>query len=89
MARHRLNDTRALTAQPPGGNQEHSVSVRKIDDGFIVRTSTCNPETGEYKSREQYHERAPRIIAPRVARGPAPENEGSLRDTMAYLNDKG
>lgn len=89
MAKRRLNDTAAIAATPPSGNQEHSISVRKIDNGFIARSSTCNSATGEYKSSEQYFPSAPKIIPARVARSMDADSGGGLADTMAYLNSKG
>lgn len=89
MAKRRLNDTAAIAATPPSGNQEHSISVRKIDNGFIARSSTCNNATGEYKSSEQFFSSAPRIIPAKVARTGESSSGGGLADTMAYLNSKG
>lgn len=88
MAKQRLNDTAAIAASPPSGNQEHSISVRKIDNGFIARSSTCNSATGEYKSSEQFFASAPRIIPARVARTMSDDSGGGLADTMAYLDGK-
>jgi hypothetical protein len=85
----RLNDTAAIAASPPSENQEHSISVRKIDNGFVARSSTCNSATGEYKSSEQYFPSAPRIIPAKVARSMSDDAGGGLADTMAYLNSKG
>lgn len=88
MGKRRLNDTAAIAANPPSGNQEHSISVRKIDNGFIARSSTCNSATGEYKSSEQYFASAPKIVPAKVARAGDSASAG-LADTMAYLNSKG
>lgn len=82
MSRSRLNDTAALTSRPMEAGMSHSVSARKIDNGFIVSESTCNPKTGEYRSTEHFSEKAP--LAPqRMDRG----SESSLRDAMDLLND--
>jgi hypothetical protein len=88
MAKKRLNDTAAIAASPPSENQEHSLHVRKISNGFVTRSSTCNPETGEYHCSEMFSKNAPRIIPAKVAGqggGPAP---GGLADTMSYLNER-
>jgi hypothetical protein len=87
--KRRLNDTAAIAASPPSGNTEHSISVRKIDNGFVARSSMCNPTTGEYKSSEQYFANAPRVIPARVARTMATDSGGGLADTMDYLNSRG
>jgi hypothetical protein len=89
MGKRRLNDTAAIAATPPSGNQEHSISVRKIDNGFIARSSTFNSGTGECKSSEQFFSSAPKIIPARVARSMDADAGGGLADTMAYLNSKG
>lgn len=85
MAR-RLNDTSALTARPMEGCLEKTRSVRKIDNGYLVRESTYNSMTGECRSRESYSKK------PAGIGGESPslvgnEGEASLRDTMQYLNN--
>lgn len=40
-------------------DEYHSVSVRKIDNGFIVNKSTSGPKG--YKSSETYHVKKPNI----------------------------
>lgn len=91
----RLNDTQGLTARPFAGGEEHSVSSRRIDNGYLVRTSTCNPETGEYKSSERFMASQPNITAPRVdgrqvgsaSRAGSVGDEG-LAGTRSYLGGK-
>ena len=82
-----MSDTAALVARPPGGGEDHSVSVRKIDNGYLVRTSTCDERTGMYRSSEQFYERAPKILPPRVARGAAPDAGNALADARKYLGE--
>lgn len=86
----RLNDTAALAASPPSGNIEHSLNVRAISNGFVTRSSTCNPQTGEYKSSEVFSKNAPRIVPARVANQVSGGDgaSGGLADTMAYLEQK-
>jgi len=83
----RLNDTRALVDQPPRYGENHTVSTRKIDNGFLVCESSCDPKTGEYRSSEQFYKEAPRVIPPKVARGQNPDAGSALADTMKYLAD--
>lgn len=64
----RKSDTRALVERPPRAGQSHSVSVRGIDNGYVVETSSCDPHTGEYRRSEMYSERAPKISPPRAVR---------------------
>lgn len=89
MARKRLNDTEALARGAPGlyTGEDHSVSVRRIENGFIIRQSECNPNTGHYSTREVFSERQPRITPASVKRGSVNDGSESLRDTMGYLKD--
>lgn len=89
MAKKRLNDTAAIVATPLLQNEEHSISVRKIDNGYIVRTSNCDPRTGEYRSQETFQASEPKIIPGRAARQGANADAGAspLKDTMQYLSD--
>ena len=83
----RLNDTRALTEQPARYGEDYTISTRKVENGYIVRESSCDPRTGEYKSIEQFYEQAPKIIPARVSRGKNPDAGSGLADTMRYLSD--
>jgi len=82
----RLNDTAALVALPSDGATEHTVSVKKIDNGYLTRTSSYNYETGECRSNEQFSTEKPRINPPGVSRDAAGSN--SLSDTKRYLDGK-
>jgi hypothetical protein len=64
--RGRLNDTVAIVATPafnsismPSYHESRSVSVRKIDNGYITSESTC--KGGDYKSTERFSSDAPDI----------------------------
>jgi hypothetical protein len=85
MAKRRLNDTAALVTRPPGSGESHGVSVRKIDNGYMISQHSSNERTGEYSCTESYSERAPRIIPARVAYGPAPDQGNSLRGAVQSL----
>lgn len=88
MAKQRLNDTAAFRSVPSSGNTSHSVSVRKIDNGYVESTSDYNSMTGESKYSERFSEMAPdigRVNGPRAGVGPDVENR--LSDTMRYLNN--
>lgn len=85
MAR-RLNDTAALVGVPEGSQSEHSLSSRKIANGFVVRESSCNPATGEYRSAETFYKSQPKLVPGSVAGEPADAN-GGLADAMKYLNN--
>ncbi len=88
MAKARLNDTKALTAEASDG-ASHSISTEKIDNGFLVRQSSCDPRTGEYKSTTVFQATPPRLIPGRAARqGASPDSGNSLRQTMDYLKDR-
>jgi hypothetical protein len=86
----RLNDTQALTERPFAAGESHSISTRKIDNGYLTSVTTCNPNTKEYKTAEVFTKNPPKIMAPRMdgrQRGPAPDSGNTLRDAKAYLGD--
>lgn len=84
----RISDTAAIVGAPYRSEQEHSISVRKIENGFITRTSSCNPHTGEYRSSEQFTKSAPNITPPKMD-GRQRNGAGSetLADTKRYLGE--
>ena len=73
----RLNDTAALTQRPLEMGVEHTVSTRKVGDGYVTRTSSYNEATGKCTSTEQLSKTPPKIIPPRVESAPA-DAAGSL-----------
>lgn len=83
----RLNDTAGLTRRP-SSDVEHTISVKKIDNGHIVRSSTYNCGTGEYKSSEMFSKNPPKIGGMPSADVPA-DAAGSrgLAGTKKYLGD--
>lgn len=88
MAKKRLNDTASIAERPPGGEASHHMSTRKIDNGWLVESSVCDPSTGSYRSSTSFTPNPPRIIPGRVARtGSSPDSGNSLRRTMDYLKD--
>ena len=87
MAKRRLNDTAAIVREP-GGNLEHSVSVRRIDNGFLVRRTTHNEGTGTYTHSEEFSKNAPRIGMPQVKKDAAGYGEGSISAAVELLRTK-
>ena len=83
----RLNDTAALVREP-GGNLEHSVSVRRIDNGFLVCRTTHNEGTGTYTRSEEFSKNAPRVGMPQVKKDAAGYSEGSLSAAVEMLRTK-
>ena len=84
----RLNDTMAIAGSPPRSGENHSISVRAVDNGYVVSQCTFNPMTEEYKNSEAFYKECPRIMPAKVFRGSSPDmGEGGLRDTMQYLNN--
>jgi len=89
MARRRLNDTAALTDQPWQQGVSHSVRTEKIDNGYLIHTSVCNPNTGEFRERCEFSAGPPRIMPARMdrrGRGPG-DRDNTLQDAMTYLGD--
>lgn len=88
--RGRLSDTAALTQRPFAAGEDHSISSRKIENGYLTRVSTCNSHTGEYKSSEHFTKNPPRITAPKMdGRQGSSGDVGSesLADTRKYLGE--
>ena len=55
----RLNDTSALVSQPMRNGGTVTKSVRKIDNGYITKTSEYNDKTGQYKCASEYSKDVP------------------------------
>ena len=85
--KRRLNDTAALVREP-GGNLEHSVSVRRIDNGFLVCRTTHNEGTGTFTRSEEFSKNAPRVGMPQVKKDAAGYGEGSLSAAVESLRTK-
>ena len=86
MARKRLNDTAALTARPAQGplaeNERVSVSVRRIDNGYIVDTS--RDLDGEYSCKQEFTPEKPDLRNVMRSDEPA-QGTNSLRSATRYL----
>ena len=75
-----------LADMPSGsgdGSAHHSVDVRKIDNGYVVRESRCCD--GEYHSSEHYSAEKPNLQARTSAPNPGKE---TMRGAMKELNRK-
>ena len=63
MSHKRLNDTaalaKALPDTPGTEGHSHSVEIRKIDNGYVCRSSTCGPMG--YRSSEEYYAEKPTL----------------------------
>ena len=89
MAKMRLNDTSAIANRPYNGEASHSISTRKIDNGWLVETSYCDPQTGEYRHSSQFSATQPRLIPGRAARvGGNPDGGSSLRGAVDYMKSR-
>ena len=82
----RLNDTAALAHRPLEVGVQHSVSTRKVGEGFVTRTESYNPSTGSCKTAEFISKTPPKVIAPYVEPGPT-DAVGSkgLADAIAWM----
>lgn len=85
MTKRRLNDTSAIATRSSGVGADHSISTRKIDNGYVVSESSFNPATGEFKRSESFQAEAPKVIPGKVEKDDSAG--GGLRDTMNYLSD--
>jgi len=61
----RLSDTEALTDREASAT-DHSVSVRQIANGYMIRRSSYNERTGDSYSVEEYSATAPKVTPPGV-----------------------
>ena len=85
MAKQRLNDTRAVVDMSTnGGGASHSISSEKIENGWLIRQSSSDPRTGEYRCSTSFSANQPRLIPGRAVRNGMGGN-GGLKDTMDYL----
>jgi len=83
----RLNDTASIVATTLGEGENHSTSVEKIDNGYLVNRSSWNPRTGQSTSSKTYSETEPRMMPQGAGLGDA-TGKGSLRDTMEYMRQE-
>ncbi len=79
----RLDDTIALRSAGPKAST--SVSVRPVDNGFMLCESNSNPN-GPYDYKERFCEERPEITVREQA--PRASGDNSLKSTMSYLNAK-
>lgn len=86
--KRRLNDTASIVEKPLEGNECHSISTRKIDNGYLTCTNYYNSRTGESRSAEKFTPEAPRIKPPTSRGGNVSPDQGNpLRGCMDYMRD--
>lgn len=72
-----------LAGEAPGhDSMHHSVSVRKIDNGYVRSTSRSGPDG--YESSETFHRKHPGLGAAMPQRDSAGSHGGTLRDAIAH-----
>jgi hypothetical protein len=74
----RLNDTAGLASRPLEGTLEHSRTVEKVGQAYLVTERTWNSKTGDCKVVKSIEGEPPRVTGP---------NDAGLRGAMDYLND--
>lgn len=79
------SNTSGIANKLMGAGQSMEVSVRAIDNGFIVRESNCDAEKGIYETRERFSETKPTVGTKEVEVGKKMENGGSLHDAIKLL----
>lgn len=87
MANKRLNDTGALQLPIPSSESATcSTSVRKIDNGYLVRTERYGSGPGNYQCTERFSAEKPVIVDSfDVAEGASPDSSNSMMRAKAYL----
>lgn len=87
MSHKRLSDTAALamaTPDTPGiEGYEHSVSIRKIDNGYICRSSTSGPMG--YRCSEEYYAEKPTLESLRGTDA----GTSAMRDAVSSIHSSG
>lgn len=85
MVNKRLNDTGAIQMPIPSSESSTvETSVRKIDNGYLVRTSRYGD--GAYQCNERFSSEKPVIVNSfDVAEGASPDSSNSMMRAKAYL----
>lgn len=81
----RLSDTAAIAGAPSVGDdgcKSINISVEKIENGYVTRTSSYGTGMDDYKSKEVYSAAAPKIAMPSE---PRPRSVGSLSSAIKSL----
>ena len=82
----RLNDTAAIANRPMEAGETHTVSSRKVENGWMVCHSYYNPRTGECRSSEVFSTSPPMVPRPGDGgSGPSPDSGSSLAKAMEYM----
>jgi hypothetical protein len=83
----RLNDTSAIIERGLSAGESHSISTRKIDNGYVTSVSTCNPTTGSYDHAEVFTANPPNISPPKLdgRQGASVDKPTSLKEAKEYL----
>lgn len=86
----KLNNTIALSSRGAGGGESHTVSTRKIDNGYLIRCESYNAGTGECHSTETFSRGRPEVTAPKVkgAAGELADSRNALADANACLKGR-
>jgi hypothetical protein len=85
MSKLKLNSESVLAGKlVSGGEDSHSISSRKIDNGYIVSSHSYNSRTGECKSSERFVEGEPRLV-PGKEFGITSSVKNPLRGAVDYL----
>lgn len=69
---NKLGSTAMPTVDGRGDYQHHSISARKIDNGYIVSRSSDTPKG--YMSSETYHPKMPKLEATPASKADAKED---------------
>lgn len=86
----RLNDTIGLSSRGAGGGESHTVSTRKIDNGYLVCRESYNSGTGECHRTEMFSRGKPEISPAKIrgAAGQMADSRNALADANACLKGR-
>lgn len=86
--RRGLNSTEAISGKGYQAGEHHSISTRKIENGYVVDITSCNPGTGEYKCSEIFTKEPPNIKPPDFTGRRGKGINNALSDTKTYLRGR-
>lgn len=82
MAKGRNSVSVIAESAPRADSMHHSVSVRKIDNGYVRSVSKSGP--AGYESSETFHRKHPGLGVGTPMRDSAGSHGGTLRDAIAH-----
>lgn len=74
----------AAVASAGRTSSSHSISVEQIDNGWLIRQSSCGPG-GEYECSETFSPTRPKLVPPQAQAGRALPQGSALGKAVRFL----